>query len=57
MASEYLQAWRVYNLPGQPMPELSCSQEKKKKNFLDDQTEPLVLQLVPIASGPVTGHH
>lgn len=48
-----LQEWRIHSLPGEPMLVLSCSQEQTEC-FFDDQTEPLVLQLVPIASGPAT---
>ena len=55
MASEYLQGRRLHNLPGQPIPMFSVPHSEKM--FPDVRTEPLVFQSVPIASGPVTGHH
>ncbi len=45
----------LYNLPGQPVPVLGHPHSEKV--FPDVQTEPPVFQFVPIASGPVTGHH
>ena len=54
-AFEHLQGWRLDNLPGQPVPVLSHSHCKKV--FPDVQREPPVFQVVPIASGPVAGHH
>jgi len=55
MAFEYLQAGRIHNLPGQPLPVLGHPHNKKV--FLDHQMEPPVLQRVPVAPKPVTGHH
>jgi len=58
MAFEYLQRWRLHNLPGPPMPVLSHPHSKKV--FLDVQMAPSVFQFVSLglcASGPVTGHH
>jgi len=46
---DYLYGWRLYSLPGQ----LSHC----KILFPDVQREAPVFQVVPIASGPVTGHH
>lgn len=52
--SEYLQGQRLHHLPGQPVPVLITLTVKK---FPDVQREPPAFQPVPIASGPVTGHH
>jgi len=51
----YLQGWRLHNMPWQPVPVLSHPHTEKV--FPDVQREPLMFQCVPIASGPVTGHH
>ena len=53
--SEYLQGWRLHNLPGQPVPVLGHPHSEKA--FPDVHREPLVFQFVPIACWPVTGHH
>jgi len=52
---DYLQAWRLYKLFGQSVPVLGHSQIKKMS--LDVQRKPPEFQVVPIASGPVTGRH
>ena len=52
MAFEYLQGWRLHNLPGQPVPVLSHPHSKKV--FPDVQTEPPVFQFVPFASWVVS---
>ena len=54
-ASEYLQGWRIHNLPRQPVPVLDHPHSDKV--FPHVQREPPMFQFVPIASGPVTGHH
>ena len=54
-AFEYLQGWKLHNLSGQPVSVLSHPHSKKV--FPDVQREPPVFQLMPIASGPGTGHH
>ena len=54
-ASEYLQGWRLHNLPGQSVPVLGHPHSEKM--FPDVQKEPPVFQVVPTASGPVSGHH
>lgn len=52
---EHVQGWRLYDIPGQsgPVP----GHPHSEKVFLDVQREPPEFQHVPIASGPVTGHH
>jgi len=52
---EYLQRRRFHNLPGQPVPGL-C-QPQREEVLPHVQTELPVLQFVPIAPCPVTGHH
>ena len=52
---EYLQRRRLHNLPGQPVPVLCHPQREEALPHV--QTEPPVLQFVPIAPCPVTGHH
>ena len=52
---EYLQRKRIHNLPGQPVPVLSHPQSEEIVPHV--QTELPMLQFVPIASCPVTGHH
>jgi len=52
---EYLQRRRIHNLPGQPVPGLRHPQREEVLPHV--QTELPVLQLVPIAPCPVTGHH
>lgn len=54
-ALEHLQGGRLHNPTGQPVPELSHLHSEKA--FPDSQTEPPMLQLVPIVSCPVTEHH
>ncbi|KAK4828172.1 hypothetical protein QYF61_024421 [Mycteria americana] len=54
-AFEYLQGWRLQNLPGQPVPVLVHPHSQIV--FPDVQREPPVFQFVTIASGPVTEHH
>jgi len=51
----YVQGQRLHNLPGQPV--LLCGHPDSEKAFPDVQREPAVFQCVPVASGPVTGHH
>jgi len=51
---EYLQRRRLHNLPGQPVPVLRHPQSEVLPHV---QTELPVLQFVPIAPRPVTGHH
>ena len=52
---EYLQRRRLHNLPGQPVPVLRHPQ---REEFLPHvQLELPLLQFVPIAPCPVTGHH
>lgn len=55
MSFEYLQGLRLHNFSGKPVPVLSYPYSEKV--VPDDQTDPPMLQFVPIASGPVTGHH
>jgi len=55
MAFEHLQGWRLHNLSGRPVPVLGHPHSEKV--FPDVQREPPVFQCVPVASGPVTGHH
>jgi len=52
---EYLQRRSLHNVPGQPVPVLCHSQDKEV--LLCVQLELPVLQFVPIATCPVTGHH
>ena len=52
---EYLQRRRLHNLPGQPVPVLRHPQ--REEVLPQVQTELPVLQFVPIAPCPVTGHH
>ena len=52
---EYLQRRRLHNLPGQPVPVLHHPQ--REEIFPHAETELPVLQFVPIAPCPVTGHH
>jgi len=52
---EYLQRRRLHNLPGQPGPELRHPQREEVLPHV--QTELPLLQFVPIAPCPVTGHH
>ena len=52
---EYLQRRRLHNLHGQPGPGLCHPQSEEVLPHV--QTELLVLQFVPIAPCPVTGHH
>jgi len=54
-AFEFLQRWRHHSLPRQPVPVLG--HPLSDKVFPDVQREPPVFQPVPIASGPVPGHH
>lgn len=53
MAFEYLQQWRLHNLPEWPVPVLSHSH--RKNVFPSVQEEPPMFQFVPVASG--LGHH
>jgi len=52
---EYLQRRRLHNLLGQPVPGLCHPQREEVLPHV--QTELPVLQFVPIAPCPVTGHH
>ena len=52
---EYLQRRRLHNLPGQPVPGLGHPQREEVLPHV--QMELPVLQFVPIAPCPVTGHH
>jgi len=52
---EYLQRRRLHNLPGQPVPVLRHPQREEVLPHV--QTELPVLQFVPIAPCPVTGHY
>jgi len=52
---EYLQRRRLHSLPGQPVPVLRHTQSEEILPHI--QTELPVLQFVPIAPCPVTGHH
>jgi len=52
---EYLQRRRIHSLSGQPVPVLHHPQ---REEFLPHvQMELPMLQFVPVASCPVTGHH
>jgi len=55
VAFEYLQGWRLHSLSLQPVPVLG--HPHMDKVFPDVQREPPVFQFLPMASGPVTGHH
>jgi len=52
---KYLQRGRLHSLPGQPVPVLSHPQREEVLPHV--QMELPVLQFVPIAPCPVTGHH
>ena len=52
---EYLQRRRLHNLPGQPVPRLRHPQREEVLPHV--QMELPVLQFVPAAPCPVTGHH
>jgi len=52
---EYLQRRRLHHLPAQPVPVLRHPQREEVLRHV--QTEVPVLQFVPIASCPVTGHY
>jgi len=52
---EYLQRRKLHNLPGQPVPVLRHPQHEEVLRHV--QTELPVLQFVPVAPCPVTGHH
>ena len=52
---EYLQRRRLHSLPGQPVPVLRHPQREEVLPHV--QTELPVLQFVPIAPCPATGHH
>jgi len=52
---EYLQRRRFRNLPGQPVPVLHHPQSEEILPYV--QTKHPVLQFVPIARCPVTGHY
>ena len=52
---EYLQRRIIQNLPGQPVPLLYHPQSEEVLPRV--QTELPLLQFVPIAPCPVTGHH
>jgi len=52
---EYLQRRRLHNLPGQPVPVLHHPQREEVLPHI--QVELPVLQFVPVARCPVTGHH
>jgi len=51
----YLQRRRLHNLPGQPVPVLRHPQSEEVLPHL--QIELPLLQFVPVAPCPVTGHH
>jgi len=51
---EYLQRRRLHNLPGQPVPVLRRPQREVLPHV---QLELPMLQVLPIAPCPVTGHH
>jgi len=51
---EYLQRRRLHNLPGQPLPGFCHPQWEEVPHV---QTEIPLLQFVPVAPCPVTGHH
>ena len=55
IAFEYLQAWRIHNLPEQSVAVLSHPHGKRV--FPDLHMEFPVFQFVHFVSGPVTGHH
>ena len=55
MAFKYLQVWRLDSLPGQPVPVLTHLHSER--GLPDVERESPVFQFVPVASGPVTGHH
>jgi len=55
MAFEYLQGGRPHHLFGQPVPVLGHPHSEKV--FADVQREPPVFWFVPIAFGPIAGHH
>ena len=52
---EYLQRRRLHHIPGQPVPVLRHPQREEILPHI--QTELPVLQFVPVAPCPVTGHH
>ena len=52
---EYLQRRRIHNLPGQPVPGLRHPQREEVLPHV--QMELPLLQFVPIAPCPVSGHH
>jgi len=52
---EYLQRRRLHSLPGQPVPVLHHPQSEEVLPHV--QTELRMLQFVPVAPCPVTGHH
>ena len=52
---EYLHRRRIHNLPGQPVPVLRHPQSEEVLPHA--QLELPLLQFVPIAPYPVTGHH
>jgi len=52
---EYQQRRRLHSLPGQPVPVLCHPQREEVLPHV--QTELPMLQFVPIAPCPVTGHH
>ena len=52
---EYLQRRRLHNLPGQPVPGLRHPQSEEVLPHV--HTELPMLQFVPIAPCPVSGHH
>lgn len=49
-----IQGWRPHIVSGQPVALLSHS--VSEKGFPDSQMEPPVFQIVPVASGRVTGY-
>jgi len=52
---EYLHRRRLHHLPGQPVPVLHHPQKEEVVPHV--QKELLILQFVPVAPRPVTGHH
>ena len=52
---EYLQRRRLHNLPGQPVPVLRHPQSEEVLPHV--QVELPMLQFVPVAPCPVSGHH
>ena len=60
-AFKYCPRWRLHSLLGQPVLTLHHAHSKKpnqnKTVFPDFQTKPSVLQFLPTASSPTTGHH